>query len=113
MFSVFLRPPSIEPTHSQLFGSQMSKQSPVSWPRSLCVGLGFLVTVSSVCVASAPGSKSAVAWPRVESAVAKDPRIEARIGELLRNMTLEQKIAQMVQADIRYVTPDDVRKYRL
>ena len=28
-------------------------------------------------------------------------------------MTLEQKVGQMVQADIRSVTPDDVRKYRL
>jgi beta-glucosidase len=31
----------------------------------------------------------------------------------LRQLTLEQKVAQMVQPDIRYVTPDDVRKYRL
>ena len=28
-------------------------------------------------------------------------------------MTLEQKVGQMVQADIRSVTPDDVRKFRL
>jgi beta-glucosidase len=43
----------------------------------------------------------------------KDRNIEARIVELLRTMTLEQKVAQMVQADIRSVTPEDVRKYRL
>src|ERR1700730_9534321 len=45
--------------------------------------------------------------------VHRDPRIEARISELLRKLTLEQKVAQMVQADIRYVTPEDVKKYRL
>src|SRR5688500_20388341 len=28
-------------------------------------------------------------------------------------MTLEQKVGQMVQPDIRSVTPDDVRKHRL
>src|SRR6202011_675586 len=41
------------------------------------------------------------------------PRIEARISELLRKMTLEQKVGQMIQADIRSVTAEDVRKYRL
>src|SRR5882757_6327489 len=41
------------------------------------------------------------------------PTDEARIAELLRKMTLEQKVGQMVQADIRSVTPEDVRKYRL
>src|SRR2546430_9782657 len=39
--------------------------------------------------------------------------IEAGIHDLLRQLTLEQKVAQMVQADIRYVTPEDERKYRL
>lgn len=43
----------------------------------------------------------------------RDPQIEAQIAALLARMTLEQKIGQMVQADIRSVTPDDVRKYRL
>jgi beta-glucosidase len=39
--------------------------------------------------------------------------IEAKIAALLARMTLEQKVGQMVQPDIRSVTPDDVRKYRL
>src|SRR5882757_5372787 len=52
-------------------------------------------------------------WPVVASSVKKDPRLEARITGLLRKMTLEQKVGQMVQADIRSVTPEDVRKYRL
>jgi beta-glucosidase len=43
----------------------------------------------------------------------RDPRTEARISELLRKLTLEQKVAQMIQADIRYVTPEDVKTYRL
>jgi beta-glucosidase len=40
-------------------------------------------------------------------------QLEAKIAALLARMTLEQKVGQMVQADIRSVTPDDVRKYRL
>jgi beta-glucosidase len=54
-----------------------------------------------------------VAWPRITSEVPRDEKIEARIAELLKQLSLEQKVAQMVQPDIRYVTPDDVRKYRL
>ncbi len=41
------------------------------------------------------------------------PQLERKVAELLGRMTLEQKIGQMVQPDIRSVTPDDVRKYRL
>jgi beta-glucosidase len=52
-------------------------------------------------------------WPTASSAVPKEPRIEARIADLLQHLTLEQKVAQMVQADIRYATPEDVKKYRL
>jgi beta-glucosidase len=43
----------------------------------------------------------------------QDKDIEAKVAALLARMTLEQKVGQMVQADIRSVTPDDVRKHRL
>lgn len=56
---------------------------------------------------------SRVQWPRVTSPVATDPQIETKIAELLKRMTLEQKVGQMVQAEIRDATPEDVRKYRL
>jgi beta-glucosidase len=56
---------------------------------------------------------SRVQWPHVTSPVPVDPAMEKKIAELLARMTLEQKIGQMVQAEIRDVTPEDVRKYRL
>jgi beta-glucosidase len=55
---------------------------------------------------------TAVAWPRPTSAVTLDPRIEARVAEILRKLTLEQKVAQMVQPDIVHATPEDVRALR-
>ena len=67
----------------------------------------------AVGVAGAAAGGSDVAWPAVKSPVQKDPRVEARIKTLLGQLTLEQKVAQMVQADIRYITPDDVRRYRI
>ena len=52
-------------------------------------------------------------WPEVESAVAPDPEVEAAVEELLASLTLEEKVGQVIQAEIRHVTPEDVRKYRL
>ena len=52
-------------------------------------------------------------WPRIASEAKSDPKIEARIAAILGQMTLEQKIGQMMQPDIRSVTPQDVRTYHL
>ena len=87
--------------------------------------LGAAITVGGTCTAigadlGADGGPvwghdpaHGAAWPAVKSAVTKDPRLEARIAELLGKLTLEQKVAQMVQADIRSITPEDVRKYHI
>jgi beta-glucosidase len=53
------------------------------------------------------------AWPELKSPVERDPDVETRIDELLVEMSLEQKVGQMIQAEIRWVEPDDVRDYHL
>ena len=57
--------------------------------------------------------RAEVVWPAADSLVPKDAVIEARAAALLERLTLEQKVAQMVQPDIRYITPDQVKKYRI
>jgi beta-glucosidase len=52
-------------------------------------------------------------WPEQPPALAPDPALEARIGQLLGEMTLEQKVGQLIQADIGSITPDDLRHYPL
>jgi beta-glucosidase len=52
-------------------------------------------------------------WPRVESPVPADPELDARVEGLLSRMTLEEKVGQIIQADVRKVTPGQVRTYRL
>jgi beta-glucosidase len=47
------------------------------------------------------------------TASAHPAQVEANVKALVAKMTLEQKIGQMVQPDIRSVTPEDVRKFRL
>lgn len=55
--------------------------------------------------------KAAVIWPKLKSQVAKDPAIEKRIDSILSKMTLEQKIAQMIQPEIKDFTVEDMRRY--
>lgn len=50
-------------------------------------------------------------WPNIESEAQLDPNIEALVAELLSTMTLEQKIAQMMQPEIRDITVEDMRRY--
>ena len=50
-------------------------------------------------------------WPTIKSEVKKDPKIERKVSELLAKMTLEQKIAQMIQPEIRDITVEDMRRY--
>lgn len=53
------------------------------------------------------------AWPEVRSPFAEDAALEARIADILSRMTLEEKVGQVIQADIGSVTPDEVREYNL
>jgi beta-glucosidase len=51
-------------------------------------------------------------WPVAAApASAADAAIDARVRSIVAGMTLEQKIGQMTQPDIRSVKPDEVRQY--
>ncbi|WP_437905673.1 glycoside hydrolase family 3 protein [Sorangium sp. So ce327] len=52
-------------------------------------------------------------WPEVRSAIAQDPAIEAAITELLGRMKVEEKVGQMVQAEIQKITPAEVKQYNI
>ena len=66
----------------------------------------------------APGDTSSTAhpalWPAAHSPAAiTSPATEQRIARLIAKMTLEEKIGQMIQADISAITPEDLAKYPL
>jgi len=67
----------------------------------LCVAAGIFTS----------GSTAAEPWPRAAVPRHADAALDARVHTIVSGMTLEQKIGQMTQADIRSVTPDDVRRY--
>jgi len=55
------------------------------------------------------------AMPQGLSEASPDSYLPAsdRVESLLASMTLEQKVAQMIQGEIKWVTPEDVRRYGL
>ena len=52
-------------------------------------------------------------WPSYEYPVPRDPAVEAKIADLISRMTIEEKVGQLVQADLCCVTPADVKQYNL
>jgi beta-glucosidase len=53
-------------------------------------------------------------WPAAKSPVAiSDARTEARIDALMKKMTIEQKVGQLIQGDISTITPKDLETYPL
>lgn len=52
-------------------------------------------------------------WPKSQSPIPVDPAIESRIADLLAKMTIEEKVGQVIQADIGSVTPAEAKKYNL
>lgn len=67
-------------------------------------------TTTPASVATAPAQ---VEWPAIKSAIKQDPAVETRIEDLLTRMTLEEKIGQLIQPEIKFLTPDDIKQYHV
>jgi beta-glucosidase len=73
---------------------------------------GLLLTACSEAPTPvARESTTSSVWPALTLPVQQDQAMEQAISELLAKMTLEQKIAQMIQPEIRDITVEDMRKY--
>jgi len=81
----------------------MPAPTPQRAPRSAAALLAGLLAL----VPAARGADAAAA-PRP---FAPDARQEAQIRDIVAHMTLAQKVGQMTQAEIRAITPDEVRRY--
>lgn len=81
--------------------------------RTLRLAVASALALAAACAAAAPAAPQLDAWPHLTSAIAPDAALEARVREIVGKMTLAQKIGQMTQAEIKSVTPDDVRTYYL
>lgn len=52
-------------------------------------------------------------WPSAAPALASDPALESRLSELIGAMTPEEKVGQIIQADIASISPEDLRHFAL
>jgi beta-glucosidase len=52
-------------------------------------------------------------WPVVARPPVAGPEVERRVEELLGRMSIEEKVGQVIQAEIGQVKPAQVRRYRL
>src|SRR6266699_1477099 len=81
------------------------------WRRALVLcGLACTGAPVGIC---APPVAHPQQWPAARSAGLVDPGTEARITELLRQMSPEEQVGQVIQTDIGAVTPEDLRRYPL
>lgn len=52
-------------------------------------------------------------WPEAVYPLAPDPDLEQKVADLLAQMSLEEKVGQIIQPEIKYATPADVKTYHL
>ncbi len=82
--------------------------------KALRSGLWLILPLLASCAGTGAGGDllwHGQDWPALRSPTAPDAAMDARIAGIVRGMTLEQKIGQMTQADIRSITPDEVRRH--
>src|SRR5580658_2562212 len=88
---------------------------PVWWAH-YCATLTF-IAVGSSCLGVDPAQAGPQVhpqrWPRLQAPLPPDADLERRLDVLLAHMTPEQKVGQLIQADIGSVTPADVRELAL
>ncbi|MGL6160060.1 glycoside hydrolase family 3 protein [Microbulbifer sp.] len=53
------------------------------------------------------------AWPQLQPALPGDSELEEKIAGLLQRMSLEEKVGQLIQAEIKYITPEEVKEYHI
>ena len=93
--------------------------SPVALIMAAQPALAQTPQADTVAAADAPGDMPIEArvhpeqWPEIAFPRVLTEAGEARVQAILARMTVEQKVGQIIQADIASVTPEDVRRYRL
>jgi beta-glucosidase len=84
---------------------------------ALCAG----AVIATAALAATPGAKPAATptpvhpalWPVAHSQGLVDAATEARIDAILARLSLEEKVGQVLQADISTISPGDLRRWPL
>ena len=52
-------------------------------------------------------------WPARKTTPARDASIEERVAEILAKMSVPEKVGQMIQPELKYITPAEVKKFHI
>lgn len=78
---------------------------------ALAIALGALASMPAASAAEATVHPDK--WPVAKSAGLVDPATESKISVLLKQMSVEEKVGQVIQTDIGVIEPEDLRRYPL
>ena len=81
--------------------------------RSIFSPAMLLCATSMVLASTQPSYAADKIWPKIKSPVAGDAALEVKVESLLGRMTLEQKVGQLIQAEVKHISPEDVGKYHI
>lgn len=73
----------------------------------------FQSCIWAFLLVAANAAASLSEWPAQSSPFPADPAEEARLDEIVSGMSLRDKVGQVIMGEIQYVSPRDVRHYRL
>lgn len=78
-------------------------------------GLGLIATAIVIAnfpvyAQQKPGIEQ---WPALSTPLQAAASLDPKIDAILQKMTLEEKVGQIMQAEIQTVTPEDIKKYHL
>ena len=68
--------------------------------------------LSTSALAQAPAVHPQI-WPKAQSRIPADPKMEARITAMLKRMSIEEKVGQTLQPEMKFITPQDVITYHI
>lgn len=76
--------------------------------------LALAAGMAAICPASAaPAAVHPKLWPAAHDPVGLDAQTEARISAMLKKMTVEEKVGQVIQPEWKTITPQDVIDYHI
>lgn len=99
--------------HHTAFRLRTRRPAPLRAALLLALACATHATAADSPATPAAGAIDPAHWPVPGWPLRTDPALERRVDALLATMSVEEKVGQIVQADITTITPDDLRRYRL
>lgn len=81
------------------------------WFLSLSLALACAGSAHATGTGASPRPTHYADWPSIRNPWPADPALEQRVRTIVAGMTLAQKIGQMTQAEIKSITPAQVKQY--